>query len=413
MTFGSTAPRNFSPILAVLAGLVCVQGACSLRSVDYLKNGHRQDGAARDNANKDGGIPSSSDAASFDAVRLDALSSDGVGGTDGLGGENLGAGMTDGTTSGGEADSGTADGTALDGNDDVFVGGLGDARGEKAMGMETREVSIDGMGDIGVSDTAPRIDGATLDSPNRDVANFDGPPADGVLLDSPIPDSLIPDSLIADSPIQDSSIPDSPPPRPSALFVVGAIPLGSGDAAIQTRLTGKGYDVTLVKDTNLTSVTTVTATVILISHTATPGDVTTKFRDTARPVMVCQSSIFANMGLTDGALLSQGSSLLSYSSLVINSAAGELAAGLSGTISVLQSSANLNYGVPNNQALTVASFPGLSGYWAIFAYDTGAQMYNLAAPARRVGFFLGANNATDLTANGWLLFDAALTWLAK
>jgi hypothetical protein len=40
-------------------------------------------------------------------------------------------------------------------------------------------------------------------------------------------------------------------------------------------------------------------------------------------------------------------------------------------------------------------------------------MYSLAAPARRVGFFLPANSATDLTANGWLLFDAALAWLVK
>jgi hypothetical protein len=297
---------------------------------------------------------------------------------------------------------------AFDGAGDVFINGIEDVGDDKAVGSETGGVSIDEAGSTVATDAAPEIDGAILDSPNPDVANADGPLADCVLLDSPIPDSSIPNSSIPDSPI-----PDSPPPRPTALFVIGAIPLGSDDAAIQTRLTGKGYDVTLVKDTDLASVTAVTATVVLISHTATPSDLTTKFRDTARPVMACQPFIFANMRLTDGALLSQGSSLLSYSSLVINSAVGDLAAGLSGTVTVLQSLANLNYGVPNDQALTVASFPGLSGYWAIFAYETGAQMYDLAAPARRVGFFLGANNATDLTANGWLLFDAALAWLAN
>ena len=326
--------------------------------------------------------------------------------------------MTDGTTSGGEADSGTADGMALDGNDDVFVGGLGDARGEKAMGMETRDVFIDGMGDIGVRDTAPRIDDATLDSPNRDVANFDGPPADGVLPDGPIPDgpipdSLIPDSLIPDRPIQDSSIPDSPPPQPSALFVVGVLPLGINDGAIRTRLIGKGYDVVLVQDTNLASVTSVTATVVVISRTVTPSNVTTKFRDTARPVMVCRPSLFADMGFVDGSLLSQGTTLLSSSSIVVNSSAGELAAGLSGTVTVLQPAANMDYGVPNSHALTVASIPNLLNAYSIFAYDTGSQMYNRVAPARRVGFSLLQNNANDLTANGWLLFDAALAWLAK
>lgn len=408
MTFASTAPRRFLPIFGVLVGLVCVQGACSLRSLDYLKNGHRQDGAARDSANRDGGIPSSPDAAIFDAVHSDALSSDGAGGTDGLGGENLGAGMTDGTTSGGEADSGTEDVMALDGDDDVFVGGLGDARGEKAMEMETGDVSIDGMGDIGVRDTAPRIDGATLDSPNRDIANFDGPPADGVLLDSPIPDSLIPDR-----PIQDSSIPDSPPPRPTALFVVGAIPLPAADTIIQARLTVKGYDVTLVKDSNLASITSVTAAVVVISSTVTPGNVTTKFRNTATPIMVCAPSLFANMGFVDGSLLSQGSTLLTFSSLVVNSAAGELAAGLSGTVTVLQAATNMGYGVPNSRAVAVATIPNSSTACGIFAYDAGAQMYNVVAPARRVGFALAANNTVALTADGWWLFDAALAWLAK
>jgi hypothetical protein len=403
MMFAFTIPRSFLTIFGVLAGLLCFQSACSLRSLDYLKNGAKQDGAARDSAGKDAAVPSSSDAATFDAVQPDALASDGVGRTDGRDGENLDTGTADTTTDGEGSDAGAVEDAAFDDAGDVFIIGIGDVGGDKAVGSETGSVSIDEAGSTVAMDAAPEIDGSILDSSTPDVADLDGSPADGALFDSPIPDSSIPDGPIM----------DSPPPRPTALFVVGAIPLGSGDAAIQTRLTGKGYDVTLVKDTNLASVTTVTTTVVLISYTATPGDVTTKFRDTASPVLVCQPSIFANMGLTDGAFLSQGSSLLSYSSLVINSAAGDLAAGLSGTVTVLQSSANLNYGVPNNQALTVASFPGLSGYWAIFAYDTGAQMHNLAAPARRVGFFLGSNNANDLTANGWLLFDAALAWLAK
>jgi len=38
-------------------------------------------------------------------------------------------------------------------------------------------------------------------------------------------------------------------------------------------------------------------------------------------------------------------------------------------------------------------------------------MYGMAAPARRVGFFLSMNVIP--TADGWRLFDAALVWLAK
>jgi hypothetical protein len=354
MLSASTAPRTFSPILTVLVGLVCVQGACGLTSLDYLKNGHKQDGAVRDGAETDTAIrrTSSPDATIFDAFDVFVGVTGGAGGDGdvgmGTGGSGAGGATTDATGTGGD--------------------------------------SIDGAVDTGAMDAAPEIDGAIVDSPIPDVGFLDGPFAD-------------------------SALPDSPPPS-VALFVVGAIPLGPGDSAIQTRLIDKGYDVTLVKDTNLASITSVTATVVLISQTVTPANVTTRFRNTARPVMACEPSIFADMGFVDGTLFSQGSTLLSYSTLVVSSGAGELAAGLSGTVTVLQTAANMNYGTPNSQAVTVASVPGLSTLWAIFAYDTGAQMYNLAAPARRVGFFLADKAATDLTANGWQLFDAALAWLA-
>jgi hypothetical protein len=404
MTFASTDPRSFSPILAVLAGLVCVQGACSLRSLDYLKNGHRQDGAARDS----GGIPSSPDAASFDAVHSDALASDGASGIDGSGGANLDSGMANDRT-----DSGAVDGMAVDGHTDVSSGGTAEAGRDIPEPTETDSFSLDGTGETGPMDTPPRIDSVSVDSSNPDVVNLDALLADDVSSDSSIPDSSIPDSSIPDSLHPDGFIPDTPPPRPAALFVVGAIPLPAADTIIQARLTVKGYDVTLVKDSNLASITSVTAAVVVISSTVTPGNVTTKFRNTATPIMVYAPSLFANMGFVDGSLLSQGSTLLTFSSLDVNSTAGELAAGLSGTVAVLQAATNMGYGVPNSRAVAVATIPNSSTACGIFAYDAGAQMYNVVAPARRVGFALAANNTVALTADGWWLFDAALAWLAK
>jgi hypothetical protein len=404
MSPSPNAPRNLWPVFAVLASLVCAGGACSLRSLDYLKNGHRQDGAARDSTGADAIAPSRPDAAIIDAIRLDALSKDSVRETDG--GVNLDAGMANEVASGDEIDSGTACDLSLDGDDSVPASGIGDAGGDEAVEMDT-------SGWTGALDSAPEIDGAILGGQNPDGDNLDGLPDDGVLLDGQFAEHVPLDSSIPDVPVPDSAIPDSPPPRPSVLFVVGVIPLGANDAAMQTRLIGKGYDVTLVQDANLASVTSVTATVVLISRTVTAANVAPKFRDTARPVMVCKPPSFADMGFVDGSLLSEGSTLLNYSTLVVNSGAGELAAGLSGTITVLQPATNMNYGVPNSHAVTVASIPGLSSACSIFAYDSGAQMYNFVAPARRVGFSLGQNNATDLTANGWLLFDAALAWLAK
>jgi hypothetical protein len=67
----------------MLAGLACVQVGCDPSSLDYLENGHRQDGDVSDIANTDASARDarSADAAIFDALRLDALAAGGSGGT--------------------------------------------------------------------------------------------------------------------------------------------------------------------------------------------------------------------------------------------------------------------------------------------------------------------------------------------
>jgi hypothetical protein len=45
MTLALTRSRLLSPLVAVLAGLFCLQAACSLTSLDYLKNGGQPDSA--------------------------------------------------------------------------------------------------------------------------------------------------------------------------------------------------------------------------------------------------------------------------------------------------------------------------------------------------------------------------------
>ena len=91
MTSAATVPRALSRVFAVLVGLACVQGACGLTSLDYLKNGHKQDGAVRDGAETDAAIrrTSSPDATIFDAIKLETLAGGG-----GTGGEGSDGGMT-------------------------------------------------------------------------------------------------------------------------------------------------------------------------------------------------------------------------------------------------------------------------------------------------------------------------------
>jgi hypothetical protein len=70
----------------------------------------------------------------------------------------------------------------------------------------------------------------------------------------------------------------------------------------------------------------------------------------------------------------------------------------------------MRWGTPNDNAAKVATTLGAPDEYAIFAYDTGAGMFGLNAPARRVGFFLSALTGATLNSDGWQLFDAAFFW---
>jgi hypothetical protein len=213
--------------------------------------------------------------------------------------------------------------------------------------------------------------------------------------------------------------------QPSALFVVGWIPLTSADSAIEAHLIARGFVVTRLLDRNAPS-TTVVADIVLISRTVTSSDIGSTFRTTNRPVLVWESLLYDNMGMVDGNTMgssgySSGSTPdgggwpAGFTSLVINPTAGELGAGLSGTVAVLDSPGEMAFGVPNQNAIKVASLSDRSNpaLWAIFAYDAGAQMVGLTAPARRAGFFPSETSPTAMNSTGWLLFDAAITWLMK
>jgi hypothetical protein len=201
----------------------------------------------------------------------------------------------------------------------------------------------------------------------------------------------------------------------SALFVVGTIPITSADALIESRLVADGFTVKLLEDKKAASFGTVGESLVLISRTATSADVRAAFRSTPKPVMVWEALLYPDMGMVDGNAWGTFGYLTipGFTTLVVNSAAGELAAGLSGTITVLGRPDEMDYGVPSPQAITVAALPGEPDLWSIFAYETGAQMFGLTAPARRVGFFFSETAPANLTADGWRLFDAAVSWLVK
>jgi len=90
-----------------------------------------------------------------------------------------------------------------------------------------------------------------------------------------------------------------------------------------------------------------------------------------------------------------------------------LAAGLSGTVHVTTGISRMGWGSPGPLATWVATFPGRPDQAAVFGYERETPMFELKAPARRVGLFAAHETVPDLTAAGWALVDAAISWCSQ
>jgi hypothetical protein len=198
-------------------------------------------------------------------------------------------------------------------------------------------------------------------------------------------------------------------PARRVFLVVGSVTLSPADMALQRRLAERGLDVILMDDGDVASADVAGGALILISKTSRSATLGGRFRNTPQPVMLCDQNLYDDMGMVDGGMMgTQG--VANVRTVRIEQEGSPLAAGLRGTLVVTSMMGDLGWGVPTTAGIVVASMPSQATQAAIFLYDTGARMAGLTAPARRAGFFLSETSASDLTAEGWALFDAAATW---
>jgi hypothetical protein len=136
------------PALAVLAGLLCAQGACSLKSLDYLTNGQRHDDATLVSVDADIERQARIDALGFDAVAWDDMVQGGAGGTGGTGGTTGGTGGWRGTAGTSGTNASEWDGGQSD------VGVTTDVEADLPTADDTTdEVPVSGVEDSGADDT--------------------------------------------------------------------------------------------------------------------------------------------------------------------------------------------------------------------------------------------------------------------
>ena len=144
------ASLTWPVVLAALVGLLCAQGACSLRSLDYLKNGSSHDGAVADTGEADVEGRSTVDVAGFDAASMDTPAQDGageIGETRGIDGKSGTDAKSADTREAGRPEAGAtpevatdlaADGTTAD------VPGIGSADSEGEEGLDVGTSASDG-----------------------------------------------------------------------------------------------------------------------------------------------------------------------------------------------------------------------------------------------------------------------------
>ncbi len=203
-----------------------------------------------------------------------------------------------------------------------------------------------------------------------------------------------------------------PPPCTRNVLVVvgnGSAP-ASADQAIINRLSGAlNAAVTIADDGSSAASLAEGKDLVIITATVNPHLVNVAFRDVAVPVMLWKKELFDEMQM-----ISTASGQTGNTSNVLNGTialpAHPLAAGLSGIVPVFSTASTANWGVPLPSAIPVVRLKNNSNKYLVFAYEPSAALASIAAPARRIGFFLHQTFANNLTVSGWALFDAAVIW---
>ncbi len=202
------------------------------------------------------------------------------------------------------------------------------------------------------------------------------------------------------------------PGPPDVLLVVGNLTLNPGDTALRNWFQTAGYGVTLRTFAAVQAADAFGKELVMISATGSASQIGTRLKDVAAPVIVCESAIYDDMGLTTAGDGVKMGNVTSQSQIQIINAGHPLAAGLSGLTNVISGSGQMfTWGVPAGDAVTVATLASDSSRSALFAYEKGSLLASgQAAPHRRLGLFLGDATPSKLSTQGRQILAASVEW---
>jgi hypothetical protein len=192
----------------------------------------------------------------------------------------------------------------------------------------------------------------------------------------------------------------------------------STDRPLSTRLEELGFSVEVVplpEQATTLPPSVRQAQVVVLSPTLFATELSDDLVELPVPMVVLETSAFSRLGLTGPTWMRDlGGTDRRYGNVQIDAPEHPLAAGLTGAPVVLARTMGLRWGVPGDDAVIIAHYPGgPTHHSAVFAYERGSETPGGHAAARRVALFLGNGRVIrSLTPDGWRLFDAAVAWSA-
>lgn len=207
------------------------------------------------------------------------------------------------------------------------------------------------------------------------------------------------------------------PPDESEVLLVVSNPVNpsSSDLKVVQRLETLGLSVTLADDDGITTGAASGKALVIISASVSSGRVGTAFTTAPVPLLTWEAGLFDDLGMTgrtSGVDFGETGSTDLRTTISVADPTHPLASGLAGNVIVSNPATRFMWGLPSDSAALVATIENEPTKYAVFGYEAGAAMVSGTAPARRVALFLHATTPSTLTANGWVIFDASVTWAA-
>ena len=195
-------------------------------------------------------------------------------------------------------------------------------------------------------------------------------------------------------------------PDPKQILYIGRY--SNNDVRMVNRLEQNGYTVFLMRDDIVTENDTTGMDLLYIANSVDTATIQSLFKMTPIPLMTADHQY---PQLIDMATMPTEGYITRAVRIVDSTHV--LAAGLSDYVLFASQAWRVQYAIPSQQAYSIGVHPNEPELSCIFAYEKGDTMLTIAAPAKRLGFFIGTQNFNVMREEGWKLFDTAIRWMIE